>query len=125
MLPVRIVTYNLRMNTPNDGENSFDNRKGLIRQKLLGEKPMPDIFCFQEALPDMLQWLRDTLGEQYASVGLTEWRITAMKQIRSSSGKIVSACTDLSRSGCRPRRMSWEAVSRSRASVRAFVSARS
>lgn len=69
MLPVRIVTYNLRMNTPHDGENSFDNRKKLIREKLLGTEPRPDIFCFQEALPDMLQWLKELLGEQYASVG--------------------------------------------------------
>ena len=67
MQPIAVVTYNLRVNTPYDGENSFENRKDLVRRKLLAS--MPDILCFQEALPDMFAWLRNILGNSYDFVG--------------------------------------------------------
>lgn len=61
-----IVTFNLRMDNRGDGENYFFNRSPFILSTIIEQKP--DVICFQEATPRILEWLRANLYE-YTVVG--------------------------------------------------------
>ena len=63
---MKIVTFNLRMDTPADGPHRFLNRREAIVQRIRREKA--DILGFQEALPAMYDYLREKLPE-YTFVG--------------------------------------------------------
>lgn len=68
---MKIVTYNLRGDFGIDGINDFACRQPLIARKLLSEQP--DIIGFQEAMPHMTAWLRETLcGYCLAGCGRSE-----------------------------------------------------
>lgn len=54
-----VLTYNLRMDNRGDGENYFFNRAPFILATLQARKP--DVICFQEATPPILEWLRANL----------------------------------------------------------------
>ncbi|WMJ86724.1 endonuclease/exonuclease/phosphatase family protein [Anaerocolumna sp. MB42-C2] len=60
---MQIVTFNIRCDYGQDGENNFNNRKDLIEKKIKEEQP--DIICFQEVLPHVAQWLKATLADYY------------------------------------------------------------
>lgn len=60
---MKIVTFNIRCDYGQDGNNNFCFRKPLILEKLSREAA--DIICFQEALPHMAAWLREALQEYY------------------------------------------------------------
>ena len=60
---MKLVTFNIRCDFDQDGENSFRFRKGLILKKLEAEKP--DVICFQEVLPHVAVWLRENLKDYY------------------------------------------------------------
>lgn len=60
---LKFVTFNIRCDFGQDGENNFCYRKPLILEKLQKEKP--DIICFQEVLPHTAVWLRETLKGYY------------------------------------------------------------
>ena len=66
-MKIKVVTFNLRMNTPRDGINYFFNRAPLILERIREEKP--DIIGFQEATQPILEWLKATLTE-YTLVGI-------------------------------------------------------
>jgi endonuclease/exonuclease/phosphatase family metal-dependent hydrolase len=63
---IKVMSFNLRMNTPKDGINAFPNRK----EKILGiiENESPDVIGFQEVTDDMRSWLRDKLND-YVIIG--------------------------------------------------------
>ena len=63
---MKIVTFNLRMDTPADGPHRFLHRRSAIVQRIRQEAP--DILGFQEALPEMYDYLRENLPE-YTFVG--------------------------------------------------------
>ena len=63
---MKIVTFNLRMDTPADGPHRFLNRREAIVQRIRREKA--DLLGFQEALPAMYDYLRENLPE-YTFVG--------------------------------------------------------
>ncbi len=63
---MKIVTFNLRMDTPADGPHRFLNRREAIVERIRMENP--DILGFQEALPAMYDYLRESLSE-YTFVG--------------------------------------------------------
>ena len=63
---MKIVTFNLRMDTPDDGPHRFLYRREAIVARIRREKP--DILGFQEALPAMYDYLRENLPE-YTFVG--------------------------------------------------------
>ena len=63
---MKIVTFNLRMETAADGPHCFTNRRGAIVERIRSEQP--DILGFQEALPAMYDYLRAHLTE-YTFVG--------------------------------------------------------
>lgn len=58
---MKFVTFNIRCDYGQDGENCFSNRKPLILKKLKLEQP--DIICFQEVLPHVAAWLKENLAE--------------------------------------------------------------
>ena len=59
----KFVTFNLRCDHGQDGENCFVYRQPLIL-KVIGEE-RPDILCFQEVLPHMAVWLKQNLRDFY------------------------------------------------------------
>ena len=60
---MKFVTFNLRCDRPQDGENSFVYRQPLIVRALEREKP--DVICFQEVEPHMAAWLKKSLPDYY------------------------------------------------------------
>jgi len=68
MAGIRVFTYNLRIDVPFDGINSFSNRRDFIRRSLPGFEA--DILGFQEAGPHMRRWLMETFPQyQICGVG--------------------------------------------------------
>ena len=63
---MKLVTFNIRCADCQDGGNSFRFRKPLILEKLRREEP--DVICFQEVLPYVAVWLKESL-EGYYVVG--------------------------------------------------------
>ena len=59
--PVIVMTYNIRMNTPDDGENAWPKRKDKVIGLLRFHKA--EIFGVQEALPEQVQELVDGFPE--------------------------------------------------------------
>lgn len=49
---LRLMTYNVRFDNPNDGENAWSNRKEYLASQLAFYEP--DIFGIQEALPNQV-----------------------------------------------------------------------
>lgn len=60
---MKLVTFNIRCDYEQDGDNNFCFRKPLILEKLQQEKP--DVICFQEMLPHVAVWLKEALAEYY------------------------------------------------------------
>ncbi|MFH0757866.1 MAG: endonuclease/exonuclease/phosphatase family protein [Bacteroidota bacterium] len=50
--PVELITYNIRLNIPVDGEHAWPHRKAGVISLLRFHRA--DIFCVQEALPDQV-----------------------------------------------------------------------
>jgi len=65
--PVNIITYNIRMNTPDDGVNAWPLRKEKVTGLLKFHKA--DIFNVQEALPEQMDDLT-TMMPEYDHVGI-------------------------------------------------------
>lgn len=63
---MKLVTFNIRCDYQQDGNNNFCFRQPLILEKLRREKP--DIVCFQEVLPHVAAWLKEALPD-YLVVG--------------------------------------------------------
>ncbi len=63
---MKVVTFNIRYDCGKDGKNNFCFRKPLILQKLALEHPQ--VVCFQEVLPHVARWLKESLPE-YTVVG--------------------------------------------------------
>lgn len=58
---MRVMTFNLRMNTPDDGPNAWPHRVKLVQQMIRNVDP--DILGTQEVLPSMLADLEEALPE--------------------------------------------------------------
>ena len=68
---MKIVTFNLRCDRQQDGDNCFIYRQPLILRAI--ERERPDVICFQEVLPHMAVWLKSSLGDYYmAGCGRSE-----------------------------------------------------
>ena len=68
---MKIVTFNIRGDFGIDGRNDFCFRKPLILEKIAREQP--DIIGFQEVMPHVATWLRETLKDYYVvGCGRTE-----------------------------------------------------
>ena len=65
---LEFITYNIRLNTEDDGEHAWPNRRDQVIS--LFKFHRAEIFCVQEALPDQIQDLRDAFpGFNYEGVG--------------------------------------------------------
>ena len=62
-MELKIVTFNIRCDYGQDGPNQFCYRSGLVKRKIEAEQP--DIICFQEVLPHVVQWLKENLTDYY------------------------------------------------------------
>lgn len=60
---MKFVTFNIRCDFGQDGDNNFCYRKPLILEKLRREQP--DVICFQEVLPHVAVWLKEALWDYY------------------------------------------------------------
>lgn len=60
---IKLVTFNIRCDYEQDGINNFAFRKPMIVEKISSEKP--DIICFQEVLPHVAVWIKETLSDYY------------------------------------------------------------
>lgn len=60
---MRFVTFNLRCDHGQDGNNCFVFRQPLILEAIAENQP--DVMCFQEVLPHMARWLKVNLPEYY------------------------------------------------------------
>ncbi len=60
---LKVVSFNIRCDYSQDGENNFEYRKPFIKEKLEAERP--DIVCFQEVLPHVACWLKEILTDFY------------------------------------------------------------
>ena len=56
---MKVVTFNSRFDNPDDGSIRFEYRKPFILEKITSEDP--DIIGFQEVLPHMLAWYKESL----------------------------------------------------------------
>jgi len=63
---LKICSFNIRYDNPNDGINSFENRKDLILREF--PKYEADVVGFQEVLPHMRDWLEESMPD-YTVVG--------------------------------------------------------
>jgi endonuclease/exonuclease/phosphatase family metal-dependent hydrolase len=65
---IKVITYNLRLDTSSDGDNQWDNRKAWLAQQVLFYEP--DFMGVQEALPQQVQYLDSTfVNYNYIGVG--------------------------------------------------------
>lgn len=58
-----IITFNIRRDSPSDGENNWEYRKDAIVNMILDKKP--SIICMQECMPHMWKYLCNTLKFYY------------------------------------------------------------
>lgn len=66
--PMRIISYNIRYDNPNDGDNSWKNRRERV-VSILGLYDA-DIFCLQEALINQVEYLDEAFPAfDYYGVG--------------------------------------------------------
>ena len=56
--PIKVMTFNMRINTPVDGDNWFRNRRPKIAEVIRRENP--DIIGFQEIDEEMQDFLCDS-----------------------------------------------------------------
>ncbi|TBN05386.1 endonuclease/exonuclease/phosphatase family protein [Hyunsoonleella flava] len=64
----KIMTYNIKLDYPKEGKNSWENRKDWITGQINFYEPR--IFGVQEALPNQMQYLDSTLVDfDYVGVG--------------------------------------------------------
>ena len=63
-----IITFNIRRDSPSDGENNWEYRKDAIVNMILDKKP--SIICMQECMPHMWKYLYYTLINYYREYSL-------------------------------------------------------
>lgn len=67
IMKVRVMTFNIRYDTKEDGIHCFDGRKENIKKFI--EREQPDVIGFQEVLPHVRKWLVDNLAD-YVVLGM-------------------------------------------------------
>ena len=58
---LKMMTYNIRLDNPSDGENAWPNRKEYFTSQI--QFYSPDIFGVQEALPNQVNYIASALPE--------------------------------------------------------------
>ncbi|MGF7141791.1 endonuclease/exonuclease/phosphatase family metal-dependent hydrolase [Anaerotaenia torta] len=60
---MKLVTFNIRCDYGQDGNNNFCYRKPMILDRI--QREAPDVICFQEVLPHVAAWLKECLPDYY------------------------------------------------------------
>ncbi len=63
----KVMTYNIRYDNPNDGENQWSKRKGFLSNQITYNDP--DVFGIQEGLQHQVQYL-DSIFIEYDYIGV-------------------------------------------------------
>ena len=64
---IKVISYNIRMNTKADGKNAWDKRKSATLQ--LVKQEQPSLLCMQEVLPEQKKFLEKKL-KGYRAIGV-------------------------------------------------------
>lgn len=64
---IKVISFNIRLNTKSDGDNWWEHRKQASINMINEEKPT--VFGLQEALPEQVQYLAENLPE-YGYIGV-------------------------------------------------------
>ena len=64
---LKIMTYNIRLDTPSDGPNSWRHRKAWLCEQV--KQVNPDLFGIQEGLPQQVQYI-DSSFNDYRHIGV-------------------------------------------------------
>lgn len=65
--PIKVMTYNIRLNIKSDGDNAWDNRKAVLAEQVKFYEP--DFLGIQEALPEQVNYLDSSLSK-YRHIGV-------------------------------------------------------
>ena len=65
--PLRLLSFNVRLDTPEDGDDVWSARRELVASVV--REVRPDIVGFQEPLSHQLAYLDDALDHEFAGVG--------------------------------------------------------
>ena len=65
---IKVISFNIRMNTKADGKNAWDKRKPATIQMVKQEKPT--VLCMQEVLPEQKKFLEQKLKKNYRAIGV-------------------------------------------------------
>ena len=65
---IKVISFNIRMNTKADGKNAWDKRKSATIQMVKKEKPT--MLCMQEVLPEQKKFLEQKLKKNYRAIGV-------------------------------------------------------
>ena len=103
---VKVMSFNLRLDTPADGDNRWDNRKAACIDLITDRRP--DVLGIQEGLPHQVQFLADNLpgyawvgtgrdslsqGNEYSALFLRpRTLLSRWPRARSGSAKRRTAC---------------------------------
>ncbi len=115
---MKLVTFNIRCDFGQDGENCFCRRRISIIAKIRREQP--DIICFQEVLPHVAVWLKENLKGYYV-IGCGRDENLEDEQVSVAYRRDRVNRSPWIRSGCRMSLMCREAATRARASARESV----
>jgi endonuclease/exonuclease/phosphatase family metal-dependent hydrolase len=74
----RIITFNLRRDTPDDGSNNWVYRRESAVNMIIDY--CPDIICFQECMPTMAKYLIYRLSKYYDNSGVEIFTGREMKK---------------------------------------------
>ncbi len=85
--PLRVLTYNIRLDTPADGQDRWDNRKEAVAKTMLESRA--SIIGLQEVLPQQLRYLEQQL-EGY-------WRYGVGREDGKEKGEFGPLFIDTSR----------------------------
>ena len=66
-MKLKVMTFNLRMDTEADGINNFPNREPRVLEVIRNEKP--DLIGFQEATDYIRSFLKKNLSDEYTVLG--------------------------------------------------------
>lgn len=66
-MQLKVMTFNLRMDTEKDGINDFPNREPRVLETIRKEKP--DLIGFQEATDYIRAFLKRNLSDEYTVIG--------------------------------------------------------
>ena len=64
---LKVMSYNMRYDNPNDGENIWDIRK--VATPAMIKEMHPDVFGVQEALDYQVRYINEMCGYEYVGVG--------------------------------------------------------